>query len=315
MKCKQCDYKAVINMRQHKLALCSSHFLDWLPEMTQKIIKKYAMFTEDDKVLVAVSGGKDSLALWDILDRLGYQTAGVYIGLGIDDGIGYSAESERCAQAFADDRELNLIKFDVNQTYGLSIPNASRYTSRGREKPCSLCGLTRRNIMNRIARESGFDVLATGHNLDDEAAVLFANVMNWESKYLRKQNPVLQASDGFVRKVKPFCRVYERESAAYAFLRGIPYVYEECPHSDGAKSIYYKELLNDMEFERPGAKQSFYLSFLRAHKQGLFAPYDPLFEGELHPCQKCGQPTSAPERCANCRTWETIQLRASEQQK
>jgi hypothetical protein len=87
MKCKKCGAKASVNMRQHKLALCKEHYLDWVPEQTERFIKKYEMFTRDEKILVAVSGGKDSLALWDILNRLGYQADGLYLGLGIDGGI------------------------------------------------------------------------------------------------------------------------------------------------------------------------------------------------------------------------------------
>ena len=72
-------------MRQHKLALCKDHYLDWIPEQTERFIKKYEMFSREENILVAVSGGKDSLALWDILARLGYQADGLYIGLGIED--------------------------------------------------------------------------------------------------------------------------------------------------------------------------------------------------------------------------------------
>jgi uncharacterized protein (TIGR00269 family) len=142
----------------------------------------------------------------------------------------------------------------------------------------------------------------TGHNLDDEAATLFGNTMHWLSGYLVRQGPVLEANrPGLVRKAKPLCRIYEREMAAYALLRGIEYIYDECPHAVGAKSIYYKELLNQMEAHRPGAKLSFYLSFLKAKENGLFAPQaDPDIE-RLHACPSCGQPTSAPNECAFCR--------------
>ncbi len=97
MKCRKCGQKASVNMRQHRLALCKEHYLEWVPEQTERFIKKYKMFTHDEKILVAVSGGKDSLSLWDILVRLGYQADGLYLGLGIDGGFGYSAESHRLA--------------------------------------------------------------------------------------------------------------------------------------------------------------------------------------------------------------------------
>jgi hypothetical protein len=67
MKCRICGQKAVVNMRHHKLALCKKHYLEWIPEQTERFIEKYKMFTRQEKVLVAVSGGKDSLSLWDIL--------------------------------------------------------------------------------------------------------------------------------------------------------------------------------------------------------------------------------------------------------
>src|SRR5512147_1309578 len=271
MKCKKCGAKASVNMRQHKLALCKEHYLEWVPEQTERFIRKYEMFSPDDKILVAVSGGKDSLSLWEILVRLGYQADGLYIGLGIDGGIGYSSESHRLAEEFAEKHGLKLHVVDVEQEYGQPIPVLAERSHRGRGKPCAVCGLAKRHEMNRIARDLGYDVLATGHNLDDEAAVLFGNTLAWSKEYLLRQGPVLPEHDGLARKVKPLCRFYEKEMTAYAMLRGIEYIYDECPFSVGSTSISYKELLNRLENERPGAKLTFYLNFLQARQNGLFA--------------------------------------------
>lgn len=310
MKCRKCAGKAAINMRQHKLALCKEHFLDWVVGQTERVIQKYNMFGRQDRVLVAISGGKDSLSLWDILWQLGYQADGLYIGLGIDEGVGYSAESQRLSEDFARERDLNLITVDIPGEYGESIPEIASRSNRGRRKPCSVCGLTKRHVMNRIALEGNYAVLVTGHNLDDEAAVLLGNTLNWLTTYLTRQGPVLEARDGLVRKAKPLFRFYERETAAYALLRGIEYIYEECPFASGANSIFYKELLNKLESERPGAKQSFYLSFLEAREKGFLAPErsdeekvdDLEADGaKLNQCPTCNQPTTAPGQCAFCR--------------
>jgi len=304
MKCRKCGGKASINMRQHRLALCKEHYLEWIPEQTERFIKKYNMFSRDEKILVAVSGGKDSLTLWDILNRLGYQADGLYLGLGIDEGIGYSHESQRLAEKFANENNLKLHIVDIEKTYGQSIPVLSEVSHRGHGKPCAVCGLSKRHEMNRIARDLGYAVLATGHNLDDEAAVLFGNTLHWISDYLLRQGPVLPEADGLARKVKPLCRFYEREMTAYCLSRGIEYIYDECPFAEGAKSIYYKELLNQLETTRPGAKLIFYLKFLEAHKRGdLFIEQD-VKKANLHPCNKCGQPTSAPDLCSFCRMIE-----------
>ncbi len=311
MRCRKCELAAVINMRQHKLALCADHFLDWLPLQAQRAIEKYRMFAPDERVLVAVSGGKDSLALWDVLLKLGYQADGLYISLGIDGGCDYSGQSLAKTRAFIDAfwPQAHLEVVDVPAVYGASISEAARLTRRGRDKPCSVCGLVKRHVMNRVAHEGGYAALATGHNLDDEAAVLFGNVLRWQTGYLARQAPTLPPSHpGLAQKVKPFCRLYERETAAYALLRGIDYIYDECPYAVGSKTIYYKGLLNQLEAKSAGAKLHFYLSFLQAKKkQGLFSQVEE--HVILNPCQRCGQPTSAPELCAFCRLWDRVDER------
>src|SRR6185437_12725420 len=137
-----------------------------------------------------------------------------------------------------------------------------------RRVPCSACGLSKRHVFNDAARSNGYDVLATGHNLDDEAAVLLGNVLRWEAGYLGRQQPVLPAAPGFVRKVKPLVRLGERELAAYCVLTGIDYIVEECPMAAGNRHLGYKELLNDLEERSPGTKAAFLFGFVeRGHER------------------------------------------------
>jgi len=302
LKCKTCGEPAAVNMRQHRLGLCGEHYLNWFVSQTQRLIEKYAMFAPEDRILVAVSGGKDSLALWDVLLRLGHHVEALYIDLGIGDAR-YSEESKKFVERFAMDRQnAHYRVVDVQATYGKTIPRLAS-ERRGR-KVCSLCGLVKRHIMNRVAYEGEFAAVATGHNLDDEAAVLFQNVLHWQVGYLARQAPVLpNTHPHLARKVKPFFRFYERDTAAYAFLRRVDYVYDECPYARGATSIFYKELLNQLEARSRGAKQQFYLSFLQARQEeGLFS--ESRAQLDLRDCEKCGQPTTAPGLCAFCRLWE-----------
>ncbi len=312
MKCKKCGGPAVINMRQHKLGLCVEHFLEWVPEQTERFIEKYRMFSRDARILVAVSGGKDSLSLWDILLRLGYRADGLYIGLGIAGGVDYSNGSHAMVEKFVAERAaqgqaLKLHVVDLATLYGASVPEAAAISLRGRGKPCSVCGMVKRYIFNRTARDQGYDVVATGHNLDDEAAVLFLNTLHWQTGYLARQAPVLPADrPGLARKVKPLCRFYEREMAAYALVRGIDYIYDECPYAEGANTIYYKGVLNQLEEDHPGAKLQFYLQFLEAKQTGLFDVVHQAETAELNACERCGQPTSAGGVCSFCRLWDRV---------
>ncbi len=288
-------------MRQHKLALCKTHFLEWVCDQTERNIYKYNMFSKDDRILVAVSGGKDSLALWDVLNKLGYKTGGVYMHLGIHGEDNYSTKSQTLAEKFASEQHLPLQIVNAKQEFGKTIPEFSESNKRGKSKPCSLCGLVKRHTMNEIAAKYGYDVLVTGHNLDDEVAVLFNNVLGWQIDFLRRQAPFIPAKVGLIPKAKPFCRFYERETAAYAILANIEYIQEECPFSEGSTTIQNKELLNQLEHKRAGTKLAFYLKFLKA-KKVLFTEYEiEQIAEELFSCPTCGQPTTTQEKCTFCR--------------
>jgi len=254
------------------------------------------MFGPDDRILVAVSGGKDSLALWHLLRDLGYDADGLYLGLGIGE---YSDASGRHARDFATARGWPLVEVDLPTDLGFDIPTGS---VAARRTPCSACGLSKRHLFNRVALEHGYDVVATGHNLDDEAAVLLGNVLRWETEYLGRQEPVLPATEGFARKVKPLVRLGEREIAAYCVLQGIDYIVDECPMAVGNRHLGYKEILDTLEERSPGTKAAFYGRFLdRARPR--FAEEVAEARGGLGACSGCGSPTPG-DLCAFCRLRE-----------
>jgi tRNA-5-methyluridine54 2-sulfurtransferase len=293
MKCKVCKEPAVIDIRRHNAAFCRDCFLRHCREQVSRTIDAFSMFGRDDRVLVAVSGGKDSLALWDILLELGYQVDGLYLGLGIGE---YSGSSGQYAKDFAASRQAKLIVVDLPTTFGYDIPTGA---AAARRTPCSACGLSKRHLFNQAALDGGYDVVATGHNLDDEAAVLFGNVLRWDLAYLGRQLPVLPGDDGFARKVKPLVRLSERETAAYCVLSGLDYIVEECPMAEGNRHLGYKAALNDVELRSPGSKSAFYFGFLErmAPMVGATAESE---RADLHPCPECGSPT-VTETCAFCR--------------
>lgn len=291
-KCTRCRGRATVELRRHNAAFCKDCFLHFFTEQVRRAIDKESMISATDRVLVAVSGGKDSLALWDVLTELGYDTTGYHIVLWTDDE--YAPESLRISQAFADARGVKLITHDLREEDGFAIPDLPKTTGR---PTCGACGLTKRHLISKAASDLGFDVVAIGHNLDDEAAVLLGNVLRWEEGYLRRQSPVLPATtEGFVRKVKPLFRLSEKETASYAFLRGIDYQVEECPLVAGNTQLRYKEALDLLERRSPGTKAAFYHGFLEKARD-RFADTEP---GTLQPCFECGQPTTA-EICAFCR--------------
>lgn len=296
-KCRSCGEAAVIDLPRHNANFCAEHFMRLCIRQMRRAIDDFEMFEESDRILVAVSGGKDSLALWDMLVEEGFNADGLYVGLGIGE---YSDESGRIVREFASARHLTLHEVDLRDSYGFDIPTASRAS---RRVPCSACGLSKRHIFDTAAKEHGYDVLVTGHNLDDEAAVLFGNTLRWDLEYLRRQSPVLPASGGFGRKAKPLIRLTEREMAAWCVVRGIDYVVEECPMAVGNRHLAYKESLAALEVNSPGVTASFVLGFLERMSPVLatgVAHSDPMA------CPECGSPTSSlDEPCAFCRLVST----------
>jgi len=300
VKCRACRAPAVIDVPRHNAAFCAECFLRHCREQVERALHEHRMLNPGDRVLVAVSGGKDSLALWDLLLDLGYAADGLYLGLGIGD---YSSSSHTYTQNFAREwaerRGAKLIEIDLPTDLGFDIPTGAPAAKRA---PCSACGLSKRHLFNSAGLEGGYDAVATGHNLDDEAAVLMGNVLRWDLAYLGRQRPVLPGGDGFVRKVKPLIKLGERETAAYCVLRGIDYVVEECPMSAGNRHIGYKEALNEIERRSPGTKAAFYNGFL-ARIVDLVGETAATEREDLHPCPGCGSPTVA-EVCAFCKLVE-----------
>ena len=293
MKCKVCRGPAVIDIRRHNAGFCGEHFIAHVQGQVARAIKEFKMFTPEDRLLIAVSGGKDSLAVWDLLLDLGYDATGFYLDLGIG---GYSTRSKEAAIAFAHQRDAKLLVRSLAEEHSYTVPELARLTGR---VPCSSCGLNKRYEFNRAALEEGFDILVTGHNLDDEVATLFGNVLHWNVDMLGRQSPVLEervlgrgdaARTVLVKKVKPLVRLAERETAAYAVIRGIDYVVEECPMVEGNTQHRYKEAIALLEEQSPGTKHQMYFGFLKKAAQRFAEDED---AEAVVACKRCGGPTLA----------------------
>jgi len=303
-KCRVCRGPAIIDLPRHNANFCAEHLQQLCRRQVEKAIADHDMLSPDDSILVAVSGGKDSLAVWDLLLELGYRADGLYIGLGIGE---YSDVSGEYVRRFAEERGLTLRTIDLRDEYEYDVPTAAKVTKR---VPCSACGLSKRHLFDKAALDGGYDVVVTGHNLDDEAAVLFGNTLRWDVEYLARQYPVLPARDGFPKKVKPLIRLTEREMAAWCIVRGIDYQVDECPMALGNKHLAYKEALNSIERESPGSKSAFYLEFVDKMSPILTAHHEQVGR-ELVACTSCGAPTTEPDSsdapvCAFCRLHDRV---------
>ena len=311
MRCRKCPARAVLALPRHNTAFCNICLTEFVRNQVQRAIKSERMCTPEDRILVAVSGGKDSLTLWEILLKLGYRADALYVDLGIQSYSDQSQEKvERFTDQVAEPLGAKLLIHHVKEEEGAGIRDLANIVHR---PTCSACGTIKRYQFNRIAVEQNYDVMATGHNLDDEAARLLGNVLHWQEDYLHKQGPNLPASvEGFAKKVKPLYRLTEREIAAYAIVNRIDYMVEECPMAKGSKMLLYKDVLNRLETESPGTKQTFYWRFLEKQTKAQHTA-NSMSEADrsiLHPCLTCGQPTTG-EVCSYCKMMTRANIHAS----
>src|SRR6266513_2434844 len=115
----------MLELRRHNAAFCAPDFDEFFKKQVREAIRKHRMFGMDETVLVAVSGGKDSLALWDVLIDEGYRTTGLYLDLGIFD---YSVESKAKCEAFAARRGVPLLVTTVADEVGAPVPVIQKVT-------------------------------------------------------------------------------------------------------------------------------------------------------------------------------------------
>lgn len=287
-KCKRCKGQASIPLPSHHANFCRECFLHYFHTGVSRAMKKFAL-PANAPLLVAVSGGKDSLAVWQVLHDSGYATRGLHIDLGIE---GFSEASIEAVSNFAQKRNLPWIHYSLKEIFGYSIPEVRRTT---RRKVCSLCGALKRRMLNRLAFKEGYEVLVTGHNLDDEAGRLLGNIVRNRFHYVEKHHPFLPSvHPRLPQKIKPLYRLESHEIRTYCRLMGITPLEEKCPLSRGATSHTFKEALNFLEGKMPGTKRDFLFCFFERNAgratEGLES---------MNSCKLCGDP-SYNEVCSVC---------------
>jgi len=226
----------------------------------------------------------------------------ITVDLGID---GYSERCVEAARRLCSRLGAPLRVVSLEEEFGLTIDAAAR--ALGRRGVCSACGVVKRYVLNRAAREAGAYAVATGHNLDDTLAALLQAYVRGDLAQLAKLGPVLPPSDGFVARVKPLIETPEADVELYARVSGLEVVGVKCPYSRGATSFTYKAALDLLEREHPSVKFQMLRSFLDRIQPALRSAGR---EGPgLTKCSLCGEPSSSPV-CQFCRIRARVLQRA-----
>lgn len=292
MKCEKCSQTAVFEQP----TLCKDHFITYVEETVAKTISEQKLCTKENSVCVAVSGGKDSVSLLVILKKLGFKVT----GLAVDEGIeGYRDTAlddlSRIAQKY--DVKIRVVSFKEEFGKPLDDVVEGRY-------PCSICGVFRRYILNKYAKE--YDVIATGHNLDDEAQGVLMNLTKANVDLLKRTHIRSPEQKGFVPRIKPFAYLTEKEILAYALLNSFDLHYVECPHMYQSLRDQLRDVLNDYTLQHPGTKEQLLEAGMLWSKKEVTAEQqeghstDLLVPSYAQPCPSCGEPSAKEGLCRAC---------------
>lgn len=303
MPCKFCKIKPVINLTNNKINLCKSCFIKYFERKAYKTIRQYKLLEKGDHVVVALSGGKDSLSVLNLLNKLANKKMDIKItALLIDEGIkNYRNKSIENAKKFCKEKGIKLEISSYKDNFGKTLDQMKKKNKD--TIACSMCGVFRRSLLNKKARELKATKLATGHNLDDEAQSILMNQLRHNIALSSRLGPItgVKRDPRFIPRIKPFYFLTEKEVATYAFLHNLISDFNECTYCEESYRFEIRDLLNDMEQKHPGTKHAIVASFIEI----LPLLKNRFKDVEIKSCKQCGEPCSS-EICNVCQVIEKI---------
>lgn len=304
MKCSFCKRRDAVYARAYSgEKLCADCFSSSIENKVKATVSKYRMFQPNDKIIVGVSGGKDSVTLLHILTAMEKKFPETSItALTVDEGIeGYRDQALVYAAKNCKELDVHHTIVSFKNLFGVTLDKLVKLAeekTRAQQAltPCAYCGVLRRRALNVAAREAGVDKLVTAHNLDDEAQTILLNLFHGDPFRIARVQPSLkERHTKLVDKVKPFCEVPEKEIALYAYLRGIEFQDVPCPYASSALRNDVRTMLNRMEEKHAGVKFTLFQSAER-----IRSALGKAVENErLQECLFCGEP-SVDSVCRPC---------------
>jgi uncharacterized protein (TIGR00269 family) len=302
--CSKCGKPAVYLRRYTSEYLCGTCLVQTTIDRVRKTINRHKMLADKDRIAVGISGGKDSAVLLHILHTIesSYPNSEI-VPVTIDEGIqGYRNEALESARELSRSLNLTLEVLSFEELLGYSLDEIVKRRSPNALGACSYCGVFRRRALNTAAEKIGADVIATGHNLDDEAQTIFMNILRGDSARIARTNVPRELSvDGFVPRIKPITEISERDVVAYAHYLKLPYHDVPCPYAEEAYRNDVRSFLNEMEHKRPGTL----LATLRSGESMTRAFRQNPTKWEFTRCEKCNTP-SPSKLCKVCELLESI---------
>ncbi|MFQ6120619.1 MAG: phosphoadenosine phosphosulfate reductase family protein, partial [Methanosarcinales archaeon] len=222
MKCTKCNNNAIIYQKYSGVHLCKEHFIYDVERKIKRDMRKHSMILQNDKVAVALSGGKDSITLLYILHKVFCKREDIdLIAITINEGIsGYREKTLKIAKDFTKQLEIEHVIVSFKDTYDFDLDEIVKNNKNKKLAPCTFCGVLRKTLLNKTAKELGATKLATGHNLDDESQTVLLNHLRGDVERLVRLAPE-KPQPGLILRIKPLRNIPEKEVALYALVNNL----------------------------------------------------------------------------------------------
>ena len=308
-ECSKCGKDGIIKL-QHG-SLCKNHFLNYFEDKVFKTIKKHKLYDKEDKICVAASGGKDSTVALHLTKKY-FQKYNFpmenFFALLINEGIEqHRDESLRNLEKFCDKEGIKLIIVNMKDNFTTTLDKVAPKLRELGKKPCTVCGIWRRYLLNKYARENGATKVVTGHNLDDEAQAIMMNFFKANTSLAANLGPIsgVGGHDLFVQRVKPLFMCTNEEVEIYSKIKAWTLDYCNCIYSQEGYRSQVKKMLNDFEKKYAGTKQGIIKSYLDILPPLKERQLKNKSRGEIKICQECGEPANK-DVCNACKLVEEL---------
>jgi tRNA-5-methyluridine54 2-sulfurtransferase len=262
-------------------------------------IKKYNLLKKSDKVLVALSGGKDSTSVFYILHKLGYNVEGLMIDLHLGD---WSKKNRENMEKFCSELGVKFHIVDMKKEFGKGMCYIKAVLKKQKNMTgCSVCGIIKKWILNKWSKKLNADKIVTGHNLDDECQTVLMNFLKGNVFLGVGSTPAAGFADlsgkHFVQRVKPMFFVPEEEIREYSKKKKLPVLYERCPCAFGTYRTETRAWMDKLsDKEKIKVVEGF---------QNLIPSLRKKFNFDLNSCKTCGEP-SRGETCNACKIFDCL---------
>ncbi|MDD3159913.1 MAG: TIGR00269 family protein [Candidatus ainarchaeum sp.] len=305
IKCDKCNNESKILLAYGPHNFCEKHFTEFFEDRVKKTIRKYELIKPKEKLLVALSGGKDSIVTLRLIHKF-YNNRNEINALIIDEGVkGYREKAIKVAKDTCNKLKIPFKLVEFKKEFEITNDQIMPILLENKKLggTCAFCGTLRRNIMNKYAKKLKFDKLITGHNLDDEVQSIVMNIFNNDFDRLKRigASAGFIEHTGFVKRIKPLYQTPEKEIIAYCLFNGIKHYSDVCcPYSWTAKRNEYREMINTFENRFPGTEYSI-LRFYENLKPLLIPKKSEKnkLSKKLKECNICLEPTEN-EICKAC---------------